>query len=176
MVHLHTFKISPYSGGCQPAPPGPFPQPLSPKPADWACCNPSAGPGIWSWWCSHNQPGCSHNNQPMDLHLCHVPGVVGWQMWRTRPLAAQCKRKCCTAEAEEALLQQAVRAHHQHCLRLESMAQRGCMHQKFPSLAHKDQLHTPSSGHLQSHTSQAVLCSSGYTAKQDLGINIPFLK
>lgn len=52
------------------------------------------------------------------------------------------------------------------------------MQQKFPNLSHKDQLHAISSQHLQSHVSEAVLCSTGYAAKQDLGVNklVSFLK
>lgn len=146
-------------------------QPLFPKPIPWACCRTQhlvLGMLI--------QPASAHGSAPLSCARCR--GLVDHRLWCTRlwSLASQCKRKCCTGNVEEALLQYAVRAHQQHCLRLESMAQRGCTQQKSPRLSHKDQLHTPSSCYVQSHTSQAVLCSTDYKAKQDSGVNTSFLK
>lgn len=57
------------------------------------------------------------------------------------PLASRCKRKCCAVNVDEALLQDAVRAHRQCWPRLDSTAQGGSVQQKFPNLSHKDQLH-----------------------------------
>lgn len=86
------------------------------------------------WLCSFAMP-CARSRQLADRSLLAY-------VWS---LASRCERKCCAVNIDEALLQEAVRAHHQHCLRLDSTAQGGCRQQKFPSLCHKDQLHAISS-------------------------------
>lgn len=83
----------------------------------------------------------------MALLLCNamcqvLPAGRSQPLAYVWPLASRCKRKCCAVKIDEVLLQEAVRAHHQHCLRLDSRAQGGCVQQKFPN---KDQLHTVSS-------------------------------
>lgn len=86
------------------------------------------------WLCSFAMP-CARCHRLAD----RSPLVYIW------PLASRCNRKCCAVNVDEALLQEAVRANHQRCLRPDRTPQGGSMQQKFPNLSLKDQLHTTSS-------------------------------
>lgn len=73
-----------------------------------------------AWLCSFAVP-CTRCHELADCSLLA-------SIW---PLALRCKRNCCAVNIDEALLQETVTTHHQHCLRLDCPAQRAASHCNF---------------------------------------------